>query len=175
LIPFLARTANKNKDNGHTNNEQGMIRRRETEMSSGEEEEEKPHLPLKLDRKSSLARYPRKKRCQNSVYVLAVDLQHIQSHSSKLHCPRQELQTHCHNSISLSLLLIDLRLQRIESHSIKTPMSRATDSKSHRKNTFTERSRQESAQQQRGGGGESRAVPGKDLVRNPRSSSEEEE
>lgn len=43
-------------------------------MSSGEEEEEKLHLPLKLDRKSSLARYPRKKRCQNSVYVLAVDL-----------------------------------------------------------------------------------------------------
>jgi hypothetical protein len=81
LIPFLARTTNIKKDNGHTNNEQGMIgRRREyprnkttTEMSSGEEEE-KPHLPLKLDRKSSLARYPRKKRCQNSVSVLAVDL-----------------------------------------------------------------------------------------------------
>jgi hypothetical protein len=38
--------------------------------------------------------------------------------------------------VSLFLLLIDLRLQRIESHSIKTLMSRATDSKSHRKNTF---------------------------------------
>jgi hypothetical protein len=82
LIPFLARTANKKKDNGHTNNEQGMIGRRTEyprnkttiEMSSGEEEEEKLHLPLKLDRKSSLARYPRKKRCQNSVYVLDVDL-----------------------------------------------------------------------------------------------------
>ncbi len=37
-------------------------------------------------------------------------LHHIQSHSSKLHCPRQGLQTRCHNSISLSLFLTLLSL-----------------------------------------------------------------
>ncbi len=54
LIPFLACTANKKNDNGHTNNKKGMTGRRRvyprnkttTEMSSGEEEEEKPHLPI---------------------------------------------------------------------------------------------------------------------------------
>ncbi len=53
-MPFQACTANKIKDNGHTNNKQGMTGRRRayprnkpTEMSSGEEEEEeKPHLPI---------------------------------------------------------------------------------------------------------------------------------
>jgi hypothetical protein len=38
--------------------------------------------------------------------------------------------------LSLFLLLIDLRPQRIELHSLKTPLSCATDSKSHCKNTY---------------------------------------
>jgi hypothetical protein len=41
--------------------------------------------------------------------------------------------------LSLFLLLIDLRPQRIESHSLKTPLSCATDSKSHRENTYRKR------------------------------------
>jgi hypothetical protein len=41
--------------------------------------------------------------------------------------------------LSLFLLLIDLRPQRIESHSLKTPLSCATDSKSHRENTYGKR------------------------------------
>jgi len=56
------------------------------------------------------------------------------------------LQTRCYSSLSLSaspslflslfLLLIDLRPQRIESHSLKTPFLCATNSKSHRENTL---------------------------------------
>jgi hypothetical protein len=56
------------------------------------------------------------------------------------------LQTRCYSSLSLStspsfflslfLLLIDLRPQRIESHSLKTPLLCAIDSKSHRENTL---------------------------------------
>ncbi len=56
------------------------------------------------------------------------------------------LQTRCYSFLSLSvspslflslfLLLIDLRPQRIESHSLKTPLLCATDSKSHHENTL---------------------------------------
>jgi len=56
------------------------------------------------------------------------------------------LQTRCYSSLSLSaspflflslfLLLIDLRPQRIESHSLKTPLLCTIDSKSHRENTL---------------------------------------
>jgi len=41
--------------------------------------------------------------------------------------------------LSLFLLLIDLQPQRIKSHPLKTPLSCATDSKSHRENTYRKR------------------------------------
>jgi hypothetical protein len=41
--------------------------------------------------------------------------------------------------LSLFLLLIDLRPQRIESHSLKMPLSCATNSKSHCENTYRKR------------------------------------
>jgi len=90
------------------------------------------------------------------VCVLAVDLrpQRIQSHSSNsiiTATDSKHVATALSLSLSLSLsaspslflslflLLIDLRPQRIESHSLKTPLSRATDSKSHRENTYRKR------------------------------------
>ncbi len=54
----------------------------------------------------------------------------------ELHYNRNGLQTHCYFSLSLSL---SLRPQRIESHSLKTPLSCATDSKSHHENTYRKR------------------------------------
>jgi hypothetical protein len=67
----------------------------------------------------------------------------------ELHYNRNGLQTRCYNSLSLSafpflflsllLLLIDRRPQRIELHFLKTPLSCATDSKSHRENTYRKR------------------------------------
>ncbi len=61
----------------------------------------------------------------------------------ELHYNCNGLQTCCYSSLSLFLslflLLIDLRPQRIESHYLKTPLLCATDSKSHRENTYRKR------------------------------------
>ncbi len=111
------------------------------------------------NKKKTWNRRSRNLTCNNSnknsvgetlVCVIAVDLrpQRIQSHSSNSIITATDSK-HVATTLSLSafpflflsllLLLIDRRPQRIELHFLKTPLSCATDSKSHRENTYRKR------------------------------------